>query len=152
MTVSEEEERARIVSIKGSTVKAKGLSSYRMGEIIYVGEEKLIGEVIAIEQNTATIQVYEPLEGLRINDPMFLTGKSLTAELGPGLLANIFDGIQRPLEIIKKMSKSGYIKRGIQTNAIDREKKWTYEPKDKKKGDVIRYPPRRRKRQRAGQP
>ena len=138
MTVSEEEERARIVSIKGSTVKAKGLSSYRMGEIIYVGEEKLIGEVIAIEQNTATIQVYEPLEGLRINDPMFLTGKSLTAELGPGLLANIFDGIQRPLEIIKKMSKSGYIKRGIQTNAIDREKKWTYEPKDKKKGDVIR--------------
>ncbi|MCG3222256.1 MAG: V-type ATP synthase subunit A [Candidatus Heimdallarchaeota archaeon] len=138
MTFSEEES-ARIVSIKGSTVKAKGLASYRMGEITYVGEERLIGEVIAIEHNIATIQVYEPLEGLRINNPLYPTGKSLTAELGPGLLSNIFDGIQRPLEIIKAMSESSFIKKGILTNALDRQKKWFFEPnRDIKKGDIIK--------------
>ncbi len=97
--------RARIVSIKGSTVQAKELSSYRMGEIVYVGEEKLIGEVIEIDHDIATVQVYEPLEGLKINDPIFSTGKSLSAELGPGLLSNIFDGIQRPLNKIKDLYK-----------------------------------------------
>ncbi len=133
------EESARIVSIKGSTVQAKGLSSYRMGEITYVGEERLIGEVIAIEHDTATVQVYEPLEGLRVNDPLYPTGKSLSAELGPGLLSNIFDGIQRPLEKIKSISGSGFIKRGIRTNALDREQKWTFEPrKELKKGETIK--------------
>ena len=91
--MSSSEEKARIVSIKGSTVHVKGLLSYRMGEIAFVGTEKLVGEVIAIEHDIATVQVYEPLEGLRVNDPIFPTGKSLTAELGPGLLTNIFDGI-----------------------------------------------------------
>ncbi len=138
MTISKEE-RARIISIKGSTVQAKGLASYRMGEITYVGEEKLVGEVIAIEYDIATIQVYEPLEGLKINDPIYSTGKSLTAELGPGLLANIFDGIQRPLENIKQMSKSAFIKRGILTNALDRDKKWSFENnKEIKKGHTLR--------------
>ncbi|MHA1516795.1 MAG: V-type ATP synthase subunit A, partial [Candidatus Heimdallarchaeaceae archaeon] len=73
------EERARIVTIKGSTVEVRGLSSYRMGEITYVGDEKLIGEVIEIERDFATVQVYEPLEGLKINDPVYPTGKSLSA-------------------------------------------------------------------------
>ncbi len=131
-------ENARIVSIKGSTVQAIGLKSYKMGEITFVGEEKLIGEIIEIEHELATIQVYEPLEGLRINDPIFLTGKSLSAELGPGLLTNIFDGIQRPLEVIKKITNSVFIKRGIQTNALDRAKKWTFIPnKELKKGNLI---------------
>ncbi len=133
------EESARIVSIKGSTVQAKGLSSYRMGEITYVGEERLIGEVIAIVHDTATVQVYEPLEGLRINDPLYPTGKSLSAELGPGLLSNIFDGIQRPLDNIKNISGSGFIERGIQTNALDRQQKWVFEPrKELKKGEIIK--------------
>ncbi len=133
------EEGARIVSIKGSTVQAKNLSSYRMGEITFVGEERLIGEIIAIEREIATIQVYEPLEGLRINDPIYPTGKSLSAELGPGLLANIFDGIQRPLETIKDITKSAFIERGIQTNALDRNKKWSFVPNpDLKQGEIIR--------------
>lgn len=132
------EENARIVSINGSIIQVKGLSSYRMGEIAYVGEERLVGEVIVIERDVATIQVYEPVEGLRINDPVYPTGKSLTAELGPGLLSNIFDGIQRPLDRIKQISKSDFIKRGIRTNALDRQKKWQFEPnKEIKKGDII---------------
>ncbi|MHA1816236.1 MAG: V-type ATP synthase subunit A, partial [Candidatus Heimdallarchaeaceae archaeon] len=137
MSVTKEDD-GRIVSINGSIVQAKGLSSYRMGEIAYVGEERLIGEVIVIEQNIATIQVYEPVEGLRINDPVYPTGKSLTAELGPGLLSNIFDGIQRPLERIKQISKSDFIERGVSTNALDRQKKWQFEPnKELKKGEII---------------
>jgi V/A-type H+-transporting ATPase subunit A len=109
-----------------------------MGEIAFVGEERLIGEVIEIERDLATIQVYEPLEGLRINDPIFPTGKSLSAELGPGMLTNIFDGIQRPLELIKEVSESSFIKRGIQTNALNRDKKWTFKPnKELVKGNLI---------------
>lgn len=133
------EERARIVTIKGSTVEVRGLSSYRMGEITYVGEEKLIGEIIEIERDFATVQVYEPLEGMKINDPVYLTGKSLSAELGPGLLSNIFDGIQRPLEQIKKISSSSFIQRGIHINALDRYKKWQFEPnKDLTKGHLVK--------------
>lgn len=133
------EERARIVTIKGSTVEVRGLLSYRMGEITYVGEEKLIGEIIEIERDSATVQVYEPLEGLKINDPVYPTGKSLSAELGPGLLSNIFDGIQRPLEQIKKASSSSFIQRGIHINALDRHKKWQFEPsKDLTKGNLVK--------------
>ncbi len=132
-------ERARIVTIKGSTVEVRGLSSYRMGEITYVGEEKLIGEIIEIERNFATVQVYEPLEGLKINDPVYPTGKSLSAELGPGLLSNIFDGIQRPLEQIKKILSSSFIQRGIHINALDRYKNWLFEPnKDLTKGHLVK--------------
>ncbi len=132
------EEDGRIVSINGSIVQVKGLSSYRMGEITYVGEERLVGEVIVVERDIATIQVYEPVEGLRINDPVYPTGKSLTAELGPGLLSNIFDGIQRPLDRIKQISKSDFIRRGIRINALDRQKKWQFEPnKEIGKGDII---------------
>ncbi len=133
------EERARIVSIRGSTVEVKGLSSYRMGEITYVGEERLIGEIIEIEFDFATVQVYEPLEGLKITDPVYPSGKSLSAELGPGLLTNIFDGIQRPLEQIKKKSSSSFIGRGIQVNALDREKKGLFEPnKELTKGHILK--------------
>ena len=133
------EERARIVTIKGSTVEVRGLSSYRMGEITYVGEEKLIGEIIEIERDFATVQVYEPLEGMKINDPVYPTGKSLSAELGPGLLSNIFDGIQRPLEQIKKISSSSFIQRGIHINALDRYKKWQFEPnKNLTKGHLVK--------------
>ena len=131
-------ENARIISIKGSTVQVKGLSSYKMGEITYIGEERLIGEIIVIEHEIATIQVYEPLEGLRINDPVYPTGHSLSAELGPGLLSNIFDGIQRPLETIKKITNSAFIERGIQTSALNRNKKWEFFPNgDLKKGEHI---------------
>ncbi len=131
-------ENARISSIKGSTVQVKGLSTFKMGEITYVGEERLIGEIIAIEHEIATIQVYEPLEGLRINDPIYPTGHSLSAELGPGLLSNIFDGIQRPLETIKKITNSAFIKRGIQTSALSRNTKWEFIPNgDLKKGEHI---------------
>ncbi len=137
MSVSKEDD-ARIVSINGSIVQVKGLSSYRMGEITYVGEERLIGEVIVIDRDIATIQVYEPVEGLRINDPIYPTGKSLTAELGPGLLSNIFDGIQRPLDRIKQISESDFIKKGVRTNALDRQKKWQFKPnKEIEKGDII---------------
>ncbi|MCG3222989.1 MAG: V-type ATP synthase subunit A, partial [Candidatus Heimdallarchaeota archaeon] len=137
MSVNKKDD-GRIVSINGSIVQVKGLSSYRMGEITYVGEERLIGEVIVIEQDIATIQVYEPVEGLRINDPIYPTDKSLTAELGPGLLSNIFDGIQRPLERIKQISESDFIKRGIRTNSLDRQKKWQFKPnKEIEKGDII---------------
>ena len=128
----------RITAIKGSTVIAEDLPSYTMGEICFVGEERLIGEIIEIRGNKAIIQVYEPLEGIRVNEPIEATGKPLSAELGPGVLSSIFDGIQRPLTEIYKRSNSDFIKRGIKLNALDRKKKWFFEPsKELKPGRVV---------------
>ncbi len=115
-----------VETIKGTLVKAKGLSSHRMGEIVLVGENKLVGEIIRIDASEAIIQVYEPLDGLVMKEPVFPTGKSLTAELGPGLLTNIFDGIQRPLKDIRVLCSNGFIPKGIHVNSLDRKKRWPF--------------------------
>jgi len=108
-----------------------------MYELVRVGYQELVGEVIRIEGDKATIQVYEETSGLTVGDPVLKTGKPLSVELGPGLCENIFDGIQRPLKGIHEISKSIYLPRGINTPALDKKVSWDFEPQNFKVGDHI---------------
>ncbi|KAJ2351793.1 H(+)-transporting V1 sector ATPase subunit A, partial [Coemansia sp. RSA 2618] len=108
-----------------------------MHELVRVGHEALVGEVIRIEGDKATIQVYEETAGLTVGDPVLMSGKPLSAELGPGLSSNIFDGIQRPLKAIQEVSQSIYIPRGIDTPALDKKLEWEFEPTGVKVGDHV---------------
>jgi len=99
-----------------------------MYELVRVGVHELVGEIIRLEGDTATIQVYEETSGCQVGDPVLRTGKPLSVELGPGIMGNIFDGIQRPLQSIAEISNSIFIPRGINTNALSRDKKWSFKP------------------------
>lgn len=99
-----------------------------MYELVRVGHEELLGEVIRIDKDKATIQVYEETSGLTAGDPVLRTGKPLCVELGPGLCGNIFDGIQRPLDAIQVLSGSIYIPRGINPTALNRQMTWEFHP------------------------
>ena len=106
-----------------------------MLEMVYVGNDKLVGEVIGINEKFTTIQVYEETTGLKPLEPVEKTGQPMTVTLGPGILDNIFDGIQRPLKDIEKAS-GAFIKRGASVNALDENKLWDVTI-DVKKGDVL---------------
>jgi V/A-type H+-transporting ATPase subunit A len=114
---------SKIVMINGPVVKADEMASFKMREMVMVGHKKLIGEVIALEGSIGTIQVYEETEGLKINEPVLSTGKPLSLKLGPGLMGNMFDGIERPLHKIEEISK-GFIGEGIGLISLDEEKEW----------------------------
>jgi len=114
---------SRVIMINGPVVKADHMEHCQMREMVTVGEKKLIGEIIAIEEGIGIIQVYEETEGLRIGEIVERTHKPLSLKLGPGLLGNIFDGIQRPLKKIDDMNNN-FIKAGIGLLSIDKEKKW----------------------------
>ncbi|RDA87675.1 hypothetical protein CP532_3805 [Ophiocordyceps camponoti-leonardi (nom. inval.)] len=118
----------KIYSISGPVVVAEDMIGVAMYELVRVGHENLVGEVIRISADKATIQVYEETAGVKVGDPVTRTGKPLSVELGPGLLNGIYDGIQRPLEEIAKEAKSIYIPRGISIPALDRTKKWQFTP------------------------
>ena len=112
-----------IYGINGPVVTLLGNTGLSMMEMVLVGEEKLVGEVIGINDKATTIQVYENTTGLHIGEPVYATGGPLCATLGPGILDNIFDGIERPLKAIE--AKSGdFISRGVSVSAIDEEKLW----------------------------
>ena len=117
----------RIESIAGPVVRCVGLPSVRMYEVVRVGEEQLIGEVIEVGEGTCTVQVYEETSGLAPGEPVHPTGDSLSVELGPGLLGAIYDGIQRPLPELRDMS-GDFISRGLTVEGIDKEKKWEFKP------------------------
>jgi V-type H+-transporting ATPase subunit A len=108
-----------------------------MYELVRVGHEELVGEVIRIDGDKATIQVYEETSGVTVGDPVLKTGKPLSVELGPGLMSNIYDGIQRPLRSIREISDSIYIPRGIATPALDKKIQWDFDPLNYKVGDHI---------------
>ena len=127
-------DEGRIIKVSGPLVKAKGMKKSRMFDVVKVGEEKLVGEIIKIEKDIASIQVYEETEGLKIGDPVFGTGQPLVVELGPGLIGEIFDGIQRPLSKIEKIGD--FIYKGIEIPPLDREKKWDFKP-CVKKGEIV---------------
>ncbi|KAI8633042.1 V-type ATPase [Xylariaceae sp. FL1651] len=127
---------APIYSVSGPVVVAEDLLGVAMYELVKVGHDDLVGEVIRINADQATIQVYEETAGVTVGDPVQRTGKPLSVELGPGLLHNIYDGIQRPLEKIYQQSQSIYIPRGVAAPALDREKKWEFTP-TMKVGDHI---------------
>ena len=112
-----------------------------MYEMVRVGEQKLIGEIIELEGDTATIQVYEETAGIQPGEVVESTGGPLSVELGPGVMGSIFDGIQRPLELIREES-GDFIARGVDAESISKEKKWTFKPVAKvgdkvKGGDVL---------------
>ncbi len=127
---------AKISRIAGPLVEARGMRGVRMHEVVKVGDEQLIGEVIRLEKDIASVQVYEDTNGLKPFEPVEPTGRALSVELGPGVLKSIYDGIQRPLELIKNES-GDYIARGIMVPPIDKKKKWKFKPKVKKGDKVI---------------
>ncbi|KAI9035819.1 vacuolar ATP synthase catalytic subunit A [Aspergillus affinis] len=126
-----------VFSVSGPVVVAENMIGCAMYELCRVGYDKLVGEVIRIDADKATIQVYEETDGVTVGDPVTRTGKPLSVELGPGLMETIYDGIQRPLKAISDQSKGIYIPRGITVNALDREKKWDFTPGQYKVGDHI---------------
>ncbi|KAJ4326608.1 H(+)-transporting V1 sector ATPase subunit A [Fusarium piperis] len=121
-------EQGKIYSISGPVVVAEDMIGVAMYELVKVGHDNLAGEVIRINGDQATIQVYEETSGVTVGDPVFRTRKPLSVELGPGLLNGIYDGIQRPLASISAISNSIYIPRGVSVPALDREKKWEFTP------------------------
>jgi V/A-type H+-transporting ATPase subunit A len=127
--------KGKIVWVSGPAVRADGMSSTKMYETVEVGESKLIGEVIRLTGDVAFIQVYETTSGLKPGEPVVGTGQPLSVTLGPGIIGQIYDGIQRPLSEMAK--KSGdFIGRGIETTPIDLKKKYKFIP-TVKKGDNI---------------
>ncbi|KAM9957589.1 hypothetical protein ACTFIW_012554 [Dictyostelium discoideum] len=127
-----------VLSVSGPVVIANQLAGAAMYELVRVGHNQLVGEIIRLEEDTATIQVYEETSGLTVGDPVLRTHKPLTVELGPGIMNNIFDGIQRPLNAIAEITKGIYIPRGINTPSLNRTVKWPYQPDTKLKvGDNV---------------
>jgi len=131
----------RIVKVSGPLVVAEGMSGSRMYDVAYVGEQKLLGEIIELRGDRASIQVYEETSGIGPGDPVFGTGMPLSVELGPGLIESIFDGIERPLDKIREAA-GDFITRGIMIPALPRDKKWDFKPLVKKgeyveEGDII---------------
>ncbi|MEX1307951.1 MAG: V-type ATP synthase subunit A [Eubacteriales bacterium] len=116
----------KIVKVSGPLIVAEGMADAKMYDVCRVSEKKLIGEIIELRGDMASIQVYEETSGLGPGEPVLSTGDPLSVELGPGLIESIFDGIQRPLDMIVK--KSGdRIERGVQVNSLSRESKWQFE-------------------------
>ena len=125
----------KIVKVSGPLVVATGLTDANMADVVRVGEQRLIGEILTMNGDSASIQVYEETSGLGPGAAVETTGSPLSVELGPGLIENIYDGIQRPLEGIMKIAGST-ITRGIEVPALDREKKWDFTA-TAKKGDKV---------------
>jgi len=128
-------QKGKLVRIAGPVVVATGITA-RMYDLVKVGDEKLMGEVIQINNDRTTIQVYEDTSGLKPGEPVENTGKPLSAELGPGLLTSIYDGIQRPLPVLVEQM-GNFIKRGVDAPGIDHKKKWEFKAL-KKKGDIVK--------------
>lgn len=121
--------------VLGPVVHAKGVTKAQMLELVEVGEERLIGEIVRLQRDEITIQVYEDTTGIAPGTVVYGSGMPLSVELGPGLIGSIYDGVQRPLEAIKAVSGE-YIRRGVKIASLDREKQWDFTPKVKP-GDIV---------------
>jgi len=133
--------RGTIAKVSGPLVIAEGMRQANMFDVVRVSDRRLIGEIIEMHDDRASIQVYEETAGLGPGEPVVSTGTPLSVELGPGLISTIYDGIQRPLTKIREMVGSN-ITRGIDVSSLDRDKKWLFEPLVKKgarisAGDII---------------
>ncbi|NLV82549.1 MAG: V-type ATP synthase subunit A [Synergistaceae bacterium] len=131
-----------IAKISGPLVIAKGMAGACMFDVVRVGKSGLVGEIIELKDDTASVQVYEETSGLAPGEPVVSTGEPLSVELAPGLIEEFFDGIQRPLEAIQKAANSPYILRGINVPAVSRTKKWDFVPCEEvgtevNSGDII---------------
>ena len=125
-----------ITKVSGPLVVASGMREANMFDVVRVSDKRLIGEIIEMHGDKASIQVYEETSGLRTGEPVESTGEPLSVELGPGLIGSIFDGIQRPLVEIMKIAGNN-LQRGIEVPALSREKKWKFMP-EVKVGDSVR--------------
>ena len=118
-----------IEKISGPLVIAGGMAGACMFDVVKVGHAGLVGEIIELKDDQASVQVYEETSGLAPGEPVVSTGEPLSVELAPGLIEEFFDGIQRPLEAIQEKAQSPYILRGISVPAVSRTRKWNFEPK-----------------------
>jgi len=129
--IRDEEQESKygyVHAVSGPVVTASHMSGAAMYELVRVGYDELVGEIIRLEGELATIQVYEETSGVTVGDPVLRTGKPLSVELGPGIMNSIFDGIQRPLQDIGELAGSIYIPKGVNVPALSRTKKWDFEP------------------------
>ncbi len=126
-----------IFKVSGPLVVADGMSGAAMYELVRVGHSKLVGEIIKLEGDTASIQVYEDTSGLTVGDPVLRKKQPLSVELGPGIMGTIFDGIQRPLEDIFMDTGDVYVPKGVDIPCLTREKRWTFTPSDLKEGQPV---------------
>ncbi len=127
--------QGRIVKVSGPLVVAEGLEGARMFDVVRVSEQRLIGEIIEIKGNRTSIQVYENTAGLGVGEPVESTGEPLSLELGPGLIGSIYDGIQRPLNVIQQIA-GDVIPRGVEVPGLDRNAVWHFVP-TLKAGDKV---------------
>ena len=133
-----------IKKVAGPLVIAEGMRDANMFDVVRVSSQRLIGEIIEIHGDQASIQVYEETSGLGPGEPVESTGAPLSVELGPGLIGNIYDGIQRPLDEIMKLTKGNLLNRGVEVPSLNREKKWLFKPSAQlgdclSGGDVLGY-------------
>ena len=139
-----ESDFGKILKVAGPLVVAERMAGAKMFELVKVGWQKLVGEIIKLDGDTASVQCYEDTSGLTVGDPILRTKEPLSVELGPGILQNIFDGIQRPLETIANDCKGVFVPKGVELPALDLKKMWHFVPNPKLKigspvsgGDVI---------------
>ena len=128
--------KGTIERISGPLVVARGMLGASMSDVVHVGTAGLVGEIMDMDGDKASIQVSEETSGLKPGEPVVCLGEPLSVEMGPGIIEQCYDGIQRPLELIEKAAKSPYISRGISVPAIDHAKKWKFEPRVKV-GDTV---------------
>ncbi|MCD6086700.1 MAG: V-type ATP synthase subunit A [Candidatus Hydrothermae bacterium] len=131
----------RIVKVAGPLVVAEGMSGQKMYDVALVSEKRLLGEIIELKGDLASIQVYEETGGVGPGEPVYPTGAPLSVELGPGLIESIYDGIQRPLDVIRE-KVGDFVTRGVSVPALDRNRKWHFVPRAKvgdevEPGDII---------------
>ena len=132
----------KIIKVSGPLVVAEGMDEANVYDVVKVGEKGLIGEIIEMRGDKASIQVYEETSGIGPGDPVIPTGEPLSVELGPGLIESMFDGIQRPLDAFMKAANSAFLSKGVEVKSLNREKKWHFVPTAKvgdkvSAGDVI---------------
>ena len=118
----------KVHKIVGPVVHAKGIANAKMLDLVEAGEDHLVGEIVKLDGDRAVIQVYEDTTGLAPGSNIYSSGLPLSVELGPGLLGTIYDGVQRPLEVIRDTSGSEYIQKGIHVTPLSREAEWDFRP------------------------
>jgi V/A-type H+/Na+-transporting ATPase subunit A len=123
-----DEQPGRIIRIAGPAVVAEKMESAKLDDIVWVGEPRLLGEVIRVEQDQAFLQVFEDTTGLAVGEPVVNTHAPLSVSLGPGLLGQIYDGVQRPLVALRE-AHGAFLSRGVSANPLDLAKRWPFEPR-----------------------
>ncbi|KAH0484818.1 MAG: uncharacterized protein KVP18_001934 [Porospora cf. gigantea A] len=132
-----ESELGEIYKVSGPLVVAENMGGAKMYELVRVGWEKLVGEIIRLENDNAYIQVYEDTSGLCVGDPVVKSGQPLSVELGPGIMNTIFDGIQRPLKVIADETGSVFVPKGVTINSLDHSRRWELKHAKVKVGDMV---------------